>query len=60
MAIVTDERFKSRAVLDQMELADQMAKKIKDVVYEYANRMPLATAIGVLKIVSDELQSEAG
>ncbi len=36
-----------------------MAEKIKAEVYSYADRIPLALAIGVLEIVKRELLEEA-
>lgn len=37
------------------DIAEEMAEKIKDVIYEYSERTTLATAIGVLHIVAKEL-----
>lgn len=39
-------------------LAGEMADAVKEVVHSYANRVPLATAIGVLRIVELELLEE--
>lgn len=41
-----------------LKLAEGMAQEIKDVIYKYHEAMPLATAIGVLEIVKDELIKE--
>lgn len=37
------------------DIAEEMAEKIKGVIYEYSERATLATAIGVLHIVAREL-----
>ncbi len=39
--------------------AADMAKRIKELVYEYSGTMPLATAIGVIDIVKLEIIAEA-
>ena len=39
--------------------AGEMAERIKELVYEYSERVPLATAIGVLEIVKAEILEEA-
>lgn len=41
--------------MSQLQLAEGLAKEIKEVVYRYHETMPLATAIGVLEIVKAEL-----
>ena len=40
------------------EIAGEMAEKIKAVIYEYSDRVPLALAIGVLEIVKTEVMGE--
>ena len=40
------------------EIAGEMAEKIKDVIYEYSDRVPVALAIGVLEIVKTEVMGE--
>lgn len=40
------------------ELAGEMAERIEAVIYEYADRVPLALAVGVLEIVKRELLEE--
>lgn len=37
------------------EVSGELSDRIKDVIYEYSGRMPLATAIGVLEIVKKEI-----
>ncbi len=39
--------------------ADELAERIKDVIYEFSGRISLATAIGVLHIVAAEILQEA-
>lgn len=41
------------------ELAAEMCDRIKTVVYEYADRVPLALAVGVVEIVKMELMEDA-
>jgi len=41
------------------ELAGELATKISELVHEYDDRVPLALAIGVLRIVENELIKEA-
>lgn len=36
-------------------IAEEMAERIKEVIYEYSERTTLATAVGVLHIVAKEL-----
>jgi len=37
------------------DVAGEMAERIKALIYEYDNRVTLATAVGVLHIVAAEL-----
>lgn len=37
------------------ELANEMAERLNSVIYDYAGRVPLATAVGVLEIIKIEL-----
>lgn len=39
----------------QHENANSMCEEIKDVIYSYSGKVPLATALGVLEIVKKEL-----
>lgn len=41
------------------DTAGEMAERIKALVYEYSDRMALATAVGVLTIVQREILEEA-
>lgn len=41
------------------ELANEMANRLNDVIYDYAGRVPLATALGVIEIVKIELLEAA-
>lgn len=41
------------------ELANNMCNAVKAAVYEFSDRVPLATAIGVLEIAKHELLNEA-
>lgn len=44
----------------QHVLAGEMAERIKEVVYEYSDRVSLAAAIGVLAIVQGEIMNDQG
>ena len=37
------------------DVTGEMADRIKDLIYEYRGRMPLAAAVGVLHIVAHEI-----
>lgn len=37
------------------ELAGELAARIKDIVYEYSDKMPVATALGALEIAKIEI-----
>lgn len=37
----------------------EMAARIKDVIYDYAGKATVATAVGVLHIVAREIMEEA-
>jgi len=41
------------------DVAEEMAERVKEVIYDYAGRVPLALAVGVLDIVRVELIKEA-
>jgi hypothetical protein len=41
------------------ELAGELAARVSELVHEYDGRIPLALAIGVLRIVENELIKEA-
>jgi hypothetical protein len=40
-------------------IAAELSDKIKEAVYEYSNKIPLALAIGVLEIVKKEILDDA-
>jgi predicted outer membrane lipoprotein len=40
------------------DLTGEMAQRIREVVYEYGGRLPLAAAMGVLTIVQHELMAD--
>lgn len=39
-------------------LAGELAERMKDIIYEYSGRIPVATAVGVLEIVKLEIVLE--
>ena len=52
-------KFAHMASKKQALIAEEMANKIKELIYSYSEEIPLALAIGVLKIVESELLNEA-
>lgn len=40
------------------EAAGELAERIKELVFEYADRMPVATAIGALEVAKIEILQE--
>ncbi len=52
-------RFMAVASKPHAQLAGEMADEIKAVIYAYENRIPLALAIGVLRIVEKEILDAA-
>lgn len=40
------------------EAAGELAERIKALVYEYADRMPVATAVGAMEIAKIEILNE--
>lgn len=52
-------RFMAVASKPHIQIAEELANKIKDDVYQYSGKIPLALAIGVLRIVEKELLDEA-
>ena len=40
------------------EVAGELAERIKELVYEYADKMPVATAIGALEIAKIEILND--
>ena len=51
-------RFIAIATKPQAQRAAEMAEEIKAVIYKHANTVPLALAIGVLRIVERELMDD--
>lgn len=51
--------FISKAGKPHAQLAGEMAEEIKSVIYSYEQRVPLALAIGVLRIVEKEIMDNA-
>ena len=56
--VINPRAFTHSATKAQASLAAAMAKEIKAVIYSYEARVPLALALGVLRIVERELQNE--
>lgn len=52
-------KFESPAVKAQCEKAAALTQSIKEAVYRFADQVPLATALGCLKLASEELIKEA-
>ena len=52
-------RFMSIASKPHAQIAGDMAEEIKAVIYKHAGAIPLALAIGVLRIVERELLEDA-
>ena len=43
----------------QTDLAGEMSEKIQEIIYSYEAQVPLALAIGVLRIVEKEIMEAA-
>ena len=41
------------------DLSEEMADRIKDVIYDYAGRVPLTLAMGVMEVVKFEIMRDA-
>lgn len=52
-------RFMAIASKPHAQLAGEMADEIKAVIYAYEQRIPLALAIGVLRIIEKEILDAA-
>lgn len=50
--------FMSRANEKNCEIAGEMADKIKEIIYEYEDQIPLVLALGVLRVVEIELTND--
>lgn len=48
-------RFMAIASKSHCAIADDLAHQIKALIYEHSDRIPLALAIGVLRIVEREI-----
>ncbi|MCG7985080.1 MAG: hypothetical protein JAY90_20310 [Candidatus Thiodiazotropha lotti] len=56
----TDPRkFIAIASKSHAEIAGELADQIKETIYAYEDRIPLALAVGVLRIVEQELMDNA-
>ena len=52
-------KFMAVASKSHCEIAGEMAQQIKDLIYAHSDRIPLALAVGVLRIVEREMLDEA-
>jgi hypothetical protein len=52
------QRFMSIASKSHSHIAAEMADDIKQAIYKHADKIPLALAIGVLRIVETEILNE--
>lgn len=48
-------KFMAIASKSHSVIAGEMADDIKEVIYKYSERVPLALAVGVLRIVENEI-----
>ena len=48
-------RFMSIASKPHAQIAAEMADDIKEVIYKHSDKIPLALAVGVLRIVESEI-----
>lgn len=55
----TARKFMAVSSKSHCEIAGEMAQQIKDVIYAHSDRIPLALAVGVLRIVERELLEDA-
>lgn len=57
---MTDSRkFMALANKSHCQIAGTLGQQIKDLIYEQSDKIPLALAVGVLRIVEQELIDEA-
>lgn len=56
---MTLHKFKVITGNSHEELAEELCNRLKLVVYEYSDRIPLALAVGVIEIVKVEILQEA-
>ena len=61
VAMPSEPRRKFMAVTNKTnaELAGELADRVSELIHEYDDRIPLALAIGVLRIVENELIKDA-
>ena len=61
VAMPSEPRRKFMAVTNKTnaELAGDLADRVSELIHEYDDRIPLALAIGVLRIVENELIKDA-
>ena len=61
VAMPSEPRRKFMAVTNKAnaELAGELADRVSALIHEYDDRIPLALAIGVLRIVENELIKDA-
>jgi hypothetical protein len=52
-------KFTATGSQSQTQMASELAEEIKRVIYQYEQKMPLALALGVLRIVESELLDDA-
>ena len=52
-------RFMAIASKSHCEIAGDLAQQIKALIYAHSDKIPLALAIGVLRIVEQEIIAEA-
>jgi hypothetical protein len=48
----------TRAAHDLCIISEELACRLKDVVYEYSGRLPLTLVLGALRVVEHELIDE--
>jgi hypothetical protein len=53
-------KFMAFSSKSHAQIAGEMGSEISDVIYKYAEKIPLALAIGVLRIVEKEILDEVG
>lgn len=51
-------KFTSTSSKSHREIAGELAEQIKALIYQYSDQIPLALAVGVLRIVEKELLDE--
>jgi len=61
VAMPADPRRRFMAVTNKAnaELAGELATRVSELIHEYDDRIPLALAVGVLRIVESELMKES-